>query len=417
GSLLHAQDLLGDSVGVEIDFAASRKEVLDDELRMFALALSRAKQSVILTATANDDTLPSPFLRRVESVLGVDPEEAQNSERNGLSEYPLSLRGLVGSLRRALTLSLRRGGSSERSAQLAGALAKLSAEEIPGAAPTDWYGLREPSTSAPLVDLSVEGNSVSVSPSKLDTWEKNQLAWFIESVVGRTSSSAQGIGTIVHKVMEDASAEGQPIDADSLWAAVDERWHELSFDAEWLSTGEKRRVRKMVAAVSEYLQNFNNDGKTLLATEGGFTLELGNATLRGYIDRIEQDAVGQVVIVDLKTGKYEPRVKDLPEHAQLACYQLALTEGALKEVPEGARNGGAKLIYVTNGTRGKLYKAMEQKPYDDTELQTIRERIENAAEGMAGNEFTAPIVIEEERGKPHTRYEFRIHTSPAVSAS
>ncbi|MDF9809152.1 superfamily I DNA/RNA helicase/RecB family exonuclease [Aurantimicrobium minutum] len=417
GSLLHAQDLLGDSVGVEIDFAASRKEVLDDELRMFALALSRAKQSVILTATANDDTLPSPFLRRVESVLGVDPEEAQNSERNGLSEYPLTLRGLVGSLRRALTLSLRRGESSDRSAQLATALAKLSAEEIPGAAPTDWYGLREPSTSAPLVDLSVEGNSVSVSPSKLDTWEKNQLAWFIESVVGRTSSSAQGIGTIVHKVMEDASAEGQPIDADSLWAAVDERWHELSFDAEWLSTGEKRRVRKMVAAVSEYLQNFKNDGKTLLATEGGFTLELGNATLRGYIDRIEQDAVGQVVIVDLKTGKYEPRVKDLPEHAQLACYQLALTEGALKEVPEGARNGGAKLIYVTNGTRGKLYKAMEQKPYDDTELQTIRERIENAAEGMAGNEFTAPIVIEEERGKPHTRYEFRIHTSPAVSAS
>ena len=96
---------------------------------------------------------------------------------------------------------------------------------------------------------------------------------------------------------------------------------------------------------------------------------------------------------------------------------MALTEGVLEDVPEGSRNGGAKLIYVTNGTKGKLYKSMEQKPYDDTELQTIRERIDNAAEGMAGSEFTAPIVIEEERGKPHTRYEFRIHTSPAVSAS
>jgi hypothetical protein len=60
---------------------------------------------------------------------------------------------------------------------------------------------------------------------------------------------------------------------------------------------------------------------------------------------------------------------------------------------------------------------MEQKPYDESELATIRERIETAAQGMAGNEFTAPIVIEEERGKPHTRYEFRIHTAPAVSAS
>jgi hypothetical protein len=60
---------------------------------------------------------------------------------------------------------------------------------------------------------------------------------------------------------------------------------------------------------------------------------------------------------------------------------------------------------------------MEQKPYDETQLLAIRERIESAAAGMAGNEFTAPIVIEEELGKPHTRYEFRIHTAPAVSAS
>jgi hypothetical protein len=60
---------------------------------------------------------------------------------------------------------------------------------------------------------------------------------------------------------------------------------------------------------------------------------------------------------------------------------------------------------------------MEQKPYDETEIEAIRHRIEQAAEGMAGNTFTAPIVIEEERGKPHTRYEFRIHTAPAVSAS
>jgi RecB family exonuclease len=168
---------------------------------------------------------------------------------------------------------------------------------------------------------------------------------------------------------------------------------------------------------SEYLQNFSSEGKTLLATEGGFTLELGKATLRGYIDRIEQDAVGHVVIVDLKTGKYEPRVKDLPEHAQLACYQLALTEGVLEDVPEGSRNGGAKLIYVTNGTKGKLYKSMEQKPYDENELIAIRERIETAAQGMAGNEFVAPIVIEEEKGNPHTRYEFRIHTAAAVSSA
>ena len=417
GSLLHAQDLAGDSVGVDIDFVAARKDVLDDELRMFALALSRATQSVILSATANDDTLPSPFLRRVHGAVSQHSQAVVAPPSTTLSEYPLTLRGLVGSLRRALTLALRRGEDSTRVAQISHALAKLSAAEIPGARPTDWYGLREPSTTEPLVDLSIPENSVSVSPSKLDTWEKNQLAWFIESVVGRTTSSSQGIGTIVHKVMEDASADGAPIDADSLWEAVDQRWHELSFDAQWLSVGERRRVRKMIDAVSQYLENFSSENKTLLATEGGFTLELGNATLRGYIDRIEQDTVGQVVIVDLKTGKYEPRMKDLPEHAQLACYQLALTEGVLENVPEGSRNGGAKLIYVTNGNKGKLYKTMPQEAYDDAQIQGIRDRIEQAAVGMAGHEFVAPIAIEEEKGNPHTRYEFRIHTASAVSAS
>lgn len=411
GSLLHAQELSTETVGVDQDFVAARKEVLDDELRMFALAVSRATSHVIVTATANDDTLPSPFVRRVQALL-----TRSETTTPRLTEYPLTLRGLVGSLRRELTLSLRPGATPDPT--VAVALAKLAAEAVPGASPLHWYGMMTPSTSEPLVDLAEPSAQVPVSPSRLETWEKNQLAWFIESVVGRTSTSAQGIGTIVHKVMEDASADPQAaLDADSLWQAVDERWHELSFDAPWLSEGERRRVRKMVAALSEYLQNFRNDDKTLLASEGGFTLEVGNAVVRGYIDRIEQDVLGQVVIVDLKTGNYFPAAQEVPEHAQLACYQLAVAEGALGEVPEGATPGGAKLLYVTNGVRGKLYREIIQDTYDDEALARIRERIEVAATGMAGHTFSAPVIIQEEKGNPHSRYEFRIHTAPAVSSS
>lgn len=419
GSLLHAQELVEDprrlnSITDEEKRIQDRKSVLDDELRMFALAASRAKKLVILSAQANDDTLPSAFLRK-----GARGHVIDRGHRDGqLHEYPLTLRGLTGSLRRALTTEVRDGGSPEQSRLYASALSRLASEGIPGAHPQSWYGMSELSTVEPLVNLEEEGKLVSVSPSKLETWKKNQLAWFIESIVGRTSSTAQGIGSIVHTVFEEAGKNPDaPMDAESLWRSIDARWHELSFDAPWLSEVERRRARKMAGALSEYLQDFSSKGKKLLASEGGFELEIGHAKVRGYIDRVEENISGEVVIVDLKTGKSFPAAKDVPEHSQLACYQLALTEGAISEAPENPTNGGAKLIYVTDGVRGKLYREIVQEPYDAEAIATIKENIETAALGMAGNSFEAVVYIQEEKGVPHSRYEYRIHVAQAVSAS
>jgi RecB family exonuclease len=267
------------------------------------------------------------------------------------------------------------------------------------------------------VDLADPEAVVSVSPSKLDTFEKNQLAWFIESVVGRTSGTAQGIGSIIHTVMEHAAEHSEPLSSDELWKQVDSRWHELSFEAPWLSEATRTKARKMVDALAQYLGEFHTDGKTLLASEGGFSLDVGRARVRGYIDRIEKDSIGRVVIVDLKTGKNVPGKKDIPEHAQLACYQLALTEGALETVPEGLEPGGAKLIYISDGVSGKLYREVVQDTYDEKAIAAITERIERASTLMAGQSFQVPLLVSEERGDPYSRYEFRIHTVPAVSAS
>lgn len=420
GSLLHAQELNAESetaapaVDSAEQRAMDRKSVLDDELRMFALATSRARTHLLLSAQANDDTLPSVFLRK--AVGKKVPTDA--IPQADLTEYPLTLRGLTGSLRRALTLALRDGSSAHAPETYATALSRLAHEKVPGASTASWYGLTEPSTNLPLADLTDPDVTVSVSPSKLETWKKNQLAWFIESIVGRTSSNAQGIGTIVHTVMEDAGNNPDaPMDAQTLMSQVDARWHELSFDAEWLSAAERRRVDKMMKALAEYLRDFKHDGKNLLASEGGFELRVGHATVRGFIDRVEQDVHGEVMIVDLKTGKSFPAGKDIPEHSQLACYQLALTEGALDEVPEGAKNGGAKLLYVTDGLHKKLYRQIVQEPYDEEAIAAIKARIDEAAVGMAGSTFTSTVAIREEKGDPHSRYEYRIHIAQAVSAS
>ena len=409
GSLLFAQELATEQHGGHLDPQAQRKSVLEDEQRMFALAVSRAQKSVIVTSSVSDDDVPSAFFFATETLAVNDSTEHLN--------YSLTLRGITGYLRNALTTEITKEPGSDAIPPLASALSQLAAAGVPGADPAQWYGLTPASTSQPLVDLADPEAVVSVSPSKLDTFEKNQLAWFIESVVGRTSGTAQGIGSIIHTVMEHAVEHSEPLSSDELWKQVDSRWHELSFEAPWLSEATRTKARKMVDALAQYLGDFHTDGKTLLASEGGFSLDVGRARVRGYIDRIEKDSIGRVVIVDLKTGKNVPGKKDIPEHAQLACYQLALTEGALETVPEGLEPGGAKLIYISDGVSGKLYREVVQDTYDEKAIAAITERIERASTLMAGQSFQVPLLVSEERGDPYSRYEFRIHTVPAVSAS
>ncbi|MFJ3391949.1 ATP-dependent helicase [Leifsonia aquatica] len=397
GSLLHPQELADALDGRETATEDQRAQVLGDELRMFALAVSRARGQVILTATANDDEQPSPFLR-LPGELAVDDRD------EGI--HPLSLRGMVGRLRRRL--------ATTGSADAAEALARLADADVDGADPADWYGLIEPSTTDPLVDLGDEEAVVRVSPSRLETFEKSPLAWFVDSMASSPSGLAAGIGTVVHAVMEEAStSEDRDLSVERLWGGIERRWSELSFESPWLEEKERRRTRTLANGVSEYLRDFERAGGALLGSEGEFELRIGRALVRGTIDRVERTADGTVVIVDLKTGNRTPTAAEAAEHAQLGAYQLALEHGAI-EVADGLPSGGAKLLFVAKGVRGKGYREVAQDRVDPEGLERLKQRVADAATGMAAATFAGVVDLGDR--DPHAKYEYRIHLVPAVSA-
>ena len=70
--------------------------------------------------------------------------------------------------------------------------------------------------------------------------------------------------------------------------------------------------------------------------------------LTGYADRLELDADGNVVVVDLKTGAPSPATRRCESHVQLGLYQYAVDHGAVDApVPDGARrSGGAELVQL-----------------------------------------------------------------------
>ncbi|WP_167138955.1 ATP-dependent DNA helicase [Diaminobutyricimonas sp. TR449] len=395
GSLLFPDQLVDAVTGVDSATVDARKQVVSDELRMFALAVSRARRQVIITAQVSEDSARSSFFSLIPDVDRL-PRVAGRA--------PLSLRGLTGALRRELVT----GNDRQRQAA-ASALARLSAERVPGADPIDWHGLLDPSTTEPLFG----DDPVPVSPSKLEAFEKSPLDWFIDSVAGSQPSTAMGIGTVLHWAMETATDPG----IDELWRAVESRWGELSFEAPWLGEAQKATARTLVAGIAEYLADFNRDGKQLIAAEGRFGLDLEPARLNGSIDRVERATDGSVVIVDLKTGSPITRQDDIDAHAQLLAYQLAYAEGRFDDLlaEHGAhRAGGAKLLYVKKGVRGKLYREGVQAPLSDEQLEGFRQRVRQVATAMAAATFEGTVEIDQWAQGNTTS--MRLHRVKAVSS-
>ncbi|MCC6270653.1 MAG: ATP-dependent helicase [Microbacteriaceae bacterium] len=380
GSLLYPAELVraeleGAHPASGTETIDARKMVLFDELRMFTLAISRARREVILAAVANDDEAVSVF-------FGLAPDGSTVLSAD--IGTPLTLRGLVGKLRRRLT------DSNGTDHQAAANLALLAEKGIPGAAPSDWHGVLDSSDDGPLF---LDDEVVPVSPSKLGAFEESPLDWFIDSVSGTQSSTAMGLGTIVHWAMETAT---DPV-AEAVWAAIESRWGELLFEAPWLAEQQKRAARQLASAVAEYLGDFEREQKQLVAAEERFSLEVGRARVNGSIDRVERSPDGGVVIVDLKTGKAETNQSVIDAFPQLGAYQLAYNSGVFDDVldPLGEhRAGGAKLLFVREGKSGKSYREGVQAPLSDEQLEEFRDRIRKAAVGMALGMYPGSRVLD-----------------------
>lgn len=418
--------------------ARDRRAVMHDELRLLTRAISRASSLLIVTAVDGEDATPSVF-RDLFTAGG----RGEGVMRDMVAEHPLTLRGVVAQLRRSLTSGNRSesesasGNVSEEDEDAAGWLAHLAAEGVPGAHPQSWYGVRPVTETAPLRDLRTE--NVSVSPSRLDLFRTCEVDWAVRELGGDTRNAQTGMGTLIHNAMEHASSGSEA----ALWEAVDDRWGELEFDAEWISRRSKTLAKRMVHRLHGHLRRFLADGGTLLASEQEFRFEIplfglgegegrdrdsddaidgtrsekraGYAVVHGFIDRVERLADGKVVIVDLKTGKNEPRSdKGVAENLQLAAYQLAYLSEAIENT-RGTTLGGAQLLLVhhSNPASGDV-ATPTQPPLDDERASAFATLFGELARGMARSEFVAKL--EEHCADPHSFGVCLIHTVKAVSA-
>ena len=359
-----------------------------DELRSFSTAVSRARELLVCTAVSSDDEQPSAFLDLVDPL----PPQAVKRERTEVLR-PLTLRSLVAELRAYTQQEQDKPELAHEAVHHLGTMLNHPVR-VPGAAPSEWWGLAELSTTDPVVP---EGTPIPVSPSKVDAVLKSPLSWFVSAAGGEQATDfARSLGTLVHQIAQDLpEASGSEYVQE-----LQRRWPTLGMKDNWEGKLDFRRAETMVRKLAAYVITMRQEGRSLLDVERDFAAEVPveirgserTALLRGQIDRLEIDSEGRLFIVDLKTGKSAPKKDDLEKHPQLAAYQEAVREGAVnREAPEDgaaavqpSRPGGAALVQL--GTTSKSV-AVQQQPPLDPEDTTARDMVREAAALMSDARF------------------------------
>ena len=238
------------------------RDTRHDELRMFAVAATRASTRLVLTAVRNEDEAPGEFF---EFVVPTDAENESPEVPITRVRRPATLRSLVAELRRTLVedaltamsaedVELKNAAGSpgsEAHAPDASApeapdtaedaqnpeaalnpeaaafrfdaasrtLARLARVQAPGASPEQWWGLlplssTEPFFARPAHDTpenDTDGNApdegrrtIALSPSRLETIHNSPLDWLVSTARAEAQTDlSRSLGTLVHAIAEE----------------------------------------------------------------------------------------------------------------------------------------------------------------------------------------------------------------------
>ena len=304
------------------------RDTRHDELRMFAVAATRASTRLVLTAVRNEDEAPGEFF---DFVVPTDAENDSPEVPITRVRRPATLRSLVAELRRTLVEDALTAMSAE-DAELKNAagspgseahapdapataedalnpeaaafrfdaasrtLARLARVQAPGASPEQWWGLlplssTEPFFARPAHNTPENGadegrRTIALSPSRLETIHNSPLDWLVSAARAEAQTDlSRSLGTLVHAIAEEYPTGT----LEQLQTALEERIGSLGVPARredeseeeyrervpWEAYALYERAKRMILRLSYYYrQHMGDAGWQNLGVEGSFAVRV-----------------------------------------------------------------------------------------------------------------------------------------------
>jgi ATP-dependent exoDNAse (exonuclease V) beta subunit len=355
----------GDLARLELDLIAAGA-LAEDERRLLHVAVTRARQALIVTAVQREDDEPSAYFEELDNTGDLETPLITKVPR------PLTTSALVANLRQNLS-----GESAQTAASI---LKSLSQLQITSADPAHWTGSLPISSTESVV---AEGDLVPVSPSGAENFTECGVKWFLERSGGTNGdSTAQILGSAIHEFAR-IKVEDPSISESDLIAKLEASWSLIDPTEGWISNSSLKRAIKMLERFSRYHAATTRE---VVGAELGFNIKVGRAEIRGSVDRIEVDSDGNHYVIDFKTGKTQITAEKAKENLQLACYQLAVALDGFEKKLTTTSSSGAELVYLAKDS----VKVTTRQQYKIDEIE-VKAKIEKIAEGMGAESFQARI--------------------------
>ncbi len=355
----------GDLARLELDLIAAGA-LAEDERRLLHVAVTRARQALIVTAVQREDDEPSAYFEELDNTGDLDTPVITKVPR------PLTTSALVATLRQNLS-----GGSADTAESI---LKTLSQSQIASADPAHWTGSLLISSTDTIV---ATGDLVPVSPSGAENFTECGVKWFLERSGGTNGdSTAQILGSAIHEFAR-IKVEDPSISEVDLIAKLESSWSLIDPTEGWISNSSLKRAVKMLERFSRYHAATTRD---VVGAELNFKIQVGRAEIRGSVDRIEVDSDDNHYVIDFKTGKTQITAEKAKENLQLACYQLAVALDGFEKKLTTTSSSGAELVYLAKDS----VKVTTRQQYKIDEAE-VKAKIEEIAEGMGADTFQARI--------------------------
>jgi DNA helicase-2/ATP-dependent DNA helicase PcrA len=310
---------------------AVKDRVIEDERRLFYVALTRAKQRLAVTASwwYGRDQIPkgpSPFWNELEALVDRGLVEVvrkdDKPDENPLFEAMEDRREWPPPARAGIEDALFPQGWGRAADDVVSG--ESTVESLLGSLDPDQRAATEAMIAEHSRDLSViaaavqpEAPSEPAVPEILSATSYVRLqngelsAWDLVRPLPDRPTSARRIGTEVHRLIEERSRGMSPFPDE----------HELDEPGEY--TGPSR-----IAELMKRWEELGYADRTIASLPSGepmielpFAMKVDRKIIRGRIDAVYETDDGGLEIVDFKTGRQQ---RETRERGQLELYQRAL---------------------------------------------------------------------------------------------